>query len=408
MKKIALSTTLGYLLILLFAIPLMVTAQHQEGKDGKFELKDYDRVVFLGNSLFESDQYGYLEMALTTGWSDKKVTFRNLGWEGDNVFGQARSHFTNPPTPYETLIQQITSAKPNIIFIAYGGVEAQNGADSIASFKEGLNKLLDKTDELNARAVLLSPIPVLSGIPADILASRNQDLQLYSKAIAEVASSRGKQFIDLYNPVVDFQKQTKISEDGIHLNEAGYYLLATAFQKGLGMPSQAQLIDIHANKTGLEASLPAKTVPSETQQMAFTVEESSLPLPLPSAELPEIEQNRTIKISGLKKGFYTLTADNVPVITASAKSWSTGVEIKQGGAFTQADQLRYFITKKNNLFFQQYRPWNETYITGFRSYEQGRHKEGLDDLEYIIVWLENQIYLNSSPQSIVYRIVPLK
>ncbi|WP_214228974.1 GDSL-type esterase/lipase family protein [Pedobacter sp. B4-66] len=408
MRKIALSTTFGYVLLLFFAIPSIVMAQNQAGKTVEFELKDSDRVVFLGNSLFESDKNGYLELALTTRWPDKKVTFRNLGWEGDNVFGQARSHFTNPPTAYETLMQQITAAKPTIIFIAYGGVEAQDGAAGLDKFKDGLNKLLDKTDELGAKAILLSPIPVLSGIPVDILESRNKDLQLYAKAIADIAKARDKQFIDLYNPVTDFQKQAKISEDGIHLNEVGYYLMATALENGLGLVSQPQVINIQVVKSGLEAATPAKIVPSEAQQMKFTIAESYLPLPLLAAELPKIEQKRTVKIGGLKKGFYTLIADNVPVITASEKSWGAGIEIKQGGVFDQTKQIQHLINKKNDLFFQQYRPWNETYITGFRAYEQGRHKEGLADLEYIMVWLENQIYLNSAPKSIVYQIVTVK
>lgn len=408
MRKITLSTKFGYILLLFFAMPFIVTAQNQAGKTGEFELKDNDRVVFLGNSLFESDKNGYLELALTTRWPDKKVTFRNLGWEGDNVFGQARSHFTNPPTAYETLIQQITTAKPTIIFIAYGGVEAQDGEAGLDKFKDGLNKLLDKTDELGARAILLSPIPVLSGIPTDILESRNKDLQLYAKTIADVAKVRNKRFIDVYNPVTDFQKQTKISEDGIHLNEIGYYLLATTFEHGLDLVSQPQVVNVQVVKSGVEVTAPAKIFPTETQQMKFTIEESYLPLPSSGAELPKIEQHRTVKINGLKKGFYTLTADNVPVITASAKNWEAGVEIKQGGVFDQAKQIQHLINKKNDLFFQQYRPWNETYITGFRAYEQGRHKEGLADLEYIMVWLENQIYLNSAPKSIVYQIVAVK
>lgn len=408
MRKIALSTTFGYVLLMFLAMPFIVAAQNQAGEDGKFELKDSARVVFLGNSLFESDKYGYLELALTTRWPDRKVTFRNLGWEGDNVFGQARSHFTNPPTAYETLMLQITAANPTVIFIAYGGVEAQDGVAGIEKFKEGLSKLLDKSDELGARAILLSTIPVLSGIPTEVLASRNSDLQLYSKAIAEVAAARGKQFIDMYNPVADFQKIVKISEDGIHLNETGYYFLATALEQGLGLVSQPQLVNIQAGKLGLDVSAPAKIFPAETKQMKFTIEESYLPLPLPASEFSVNQQSRTIKISGLKKGFYTLTADNVPVITASAKSWATGVEIKRGAAFDQAAQVRHLINKKNDLFFQQYRPWNETYITGFRAYEQGRHKDGLANLEHIMVWLENQIYLNSVPKSIVYQILPVK
>jgi len=408
MKKITLSTKFGYVLLLFFTMPFIVPAQNQAGKDGGFELKDGDRVVFLGNSLFESDKSGYLEFALTTRWPDKRVTFRNLGWEGDNVFGQARSHFTNPPTAYETLMLQITAAKPTVIFIAYGGVESQDGEAGRDKFKEGLNKLLDKTDELGAKAILLSPIPVFSGIPADVLESRNKDLQLYTNDITDVAKAREKQFIDIYNPMANFQKQTKISEDGVHLNEAGYYLLATALEQGLGLASQSQAVNIQVVKSGLEVVAPVKISRGEAQQRKFTIEESYLPLPLPAAELPEIAQKRTIKISGLKKGFYTLTADSAPVITASAKSWEAGVEIRQRGVFDQAGQVRDLIKKKNDLFFQQYRPWNETYITGFRAYEQGRHKEGLVDLGPIMVWLENQIYLNSRPKSIVYQIVTVK
>lgn len=406
MKKIILTSFFACTLFVFCALPV-VMAQNQADKDEKFELENNDRVVFLGNSLFESDKYGYLELALTRRWPDKKVTFRNLGWEGDNVFGQARSHFTNPPTAYETLMMQITNANPTVIFIAYGGVEAQDGEAGVDNFKEGLNKLLDKTDEIGARAILLSPIPILSGIPADILATRNNHLKFYSNIIADVANIRGKQFIDLYNPVVNFQKQTKISEDGIHLNEAGYYLLATALEQGLGLTSSSQMINIKKSKSGLDFSAPVKMLSLEAQQIKFTIEESYFPLPLPIAELsPEIEK-RTIKIDGLKKGIYTLTADNVPVITASAKKWASGIEIKQGGIFDQAAQIRHLINKKNELFFQQYRPWNETYITGFRAYEQGRHKVGLADLEHIIVWLENQIFLNSRAKTIAYQIVPV-
>src|SRR5690606_3518785 len=91
----------------------------------KFELQEGDRVVFLGNSLFEEDlRYGYLEYMLTLAFADKQVTFRNLGWGGDTVFGEARSYYTSPPTAYDLLIQQLTDAKPTVVFLGYGANEA--------------------------------------------------------------------------------------------------------------------------------------------------------------------------------------------------------------------------------------------------------------------------------------------
>ncbi|MCY7359389.1 MAG: GDSL family lipase, partial [Rudanella sp.] len=103
-----------------------------ESGNAPFELRKGDRVVFLGNSLFENDfQYGYLELALTTRWPDRDLTFRNLGWTGDNVFGVARSTITNPPTAYELLMDQLTKAQPTVVFVAYGGIEAEEGEAGI-------------------------------------------------------------------------------------------------------------------------------------------------------------------------------------------------------------------------------------------------------------------------------------
>ena len=213
MRKIRVSTTLGYILLLLIIIPhKFAVAQTKSQSETTFDLKDGDRVVFLGSSVFENDfQYGYLELALTTRFHNRNVTFRNLGWTGDNVWGDARSTFTNPPTPYQHLMRNITDAQPTVVFVAYGGVEAQDGEAGLPKFKDGLNKLLDKINELGAKAILLSPIPVLSGDSSANLAKRNADLQLYASVIAKTASERGNRFIDIYNPIMEASKKTAIT-----------------------------------------------------------------------------------------------------------------------------------------------------------------------------------------------------
>ena len=53
-----------------------------------FALLQNDRVLLLGNAFFErAGDYGHIEAALTNRFPDKDVTFRNLGWTGDTVFG---------------------------------------------------------------------------------------------------------------------------------------------------------------------------------------------------------------------------------------------------------------------------------------------------------------------------------
>ncbi len=57
-----------------------------------FELRDSDRVAFLGDTFFEQAiRYGHIETALSSRWPDRKILFRNIGWAGDSPEGRARA-----------------------------------------------------------------------------------------------------------------------------------------------------------------------------------------------------------------------------------------------------------------------------------------------------------------------------
>ena len=377
-----------------------------------FALKSGDRVVFLGNSLFEDDfQYGYLEFALTTRWPNRDVTYRNLGWTGDNVFGVARSTITNPPTGYDLLMEHMTKAQPTVVFVAYGGIEAQEGEACLSTFRDGLTKLIDKIDQLGARTVLLSPIPVLSADSAQNPTKRNAMLERYAATIAKTAEERGKRFVDLFKPVQEMGKTAVLTDDGVHLNEAGYYYLAISLEKGLGLPPRTKPATITVFKTGAETAAPVKLLETKpkTNLLTFTLDEPYLPLPLPVHETGMVATGQpVIKIAGLKKGMYTLTVDNEEVITAPASQWEAGVDIRQGPSFEQVRELQHMILKKNELFFFQYRPLNTTYILGMRAHEQGRHAKGLEEQSLIINWLEGQIATSRVPKPGVYKLTLLK
>lgn len=405
MRKTRIAAVLGYILFLFSTLPIpSVSAQTKPAE--AFTLKDGDRVVFLGNSIFENDfQYGYLELALTTRFADKGVTFRNLGWTGDNVWGEARSTYTNPPTPYEHLMEDITKTQPTVVFLGYGGVEAQEGQAGVPHFKEGLNKLLDKIEELGAKAVLLSTIPVVSSDTAQRIDQRNADLELYSKAISEVATQRKKQFIDIYNPILNTSKKESIIENTVHLNELGYYYLATTLEKALGLDAAKATTAIAIANNKAEVSNGRSLTPDKEGVLAkFAVDNKYLPLPSPKSASWIVDNARIVKISGLKKGYYTLVSENNEVASASAKDWEKGVEIKQGPQFAQVAEIRNMILRKNELHFFQYRPLNQTYIIGFRRYEQGRHVKGLEEQNILIKWLEGQIILNSEPKEVLYEL----
>jgi hypothetical protein len=75
-----------------------------------FELKDGDRVVFIGDTLIERERlHGEIEFVLTTHFPDRNVTFRNLGWSADTPEGQSRVGFdhSKPPSAW---FQQLTNS----------------------------------------------------------------------------------------------------------------------------------------------------------------------------------------------------------------------------------------------------------------------------------------------------------
>lgn len=89
-----------YAILLVTLVPLSVQAADA------FALREGDRVVLIGSTLIEREQrYGYWETALTERYPG--VTFRNLGWSGDTVFGTAQCD--SAPSPRATTIARNTS-----------------------------------------------------------------------------------------------------------------------------------------------------------------------------------------------------------------------------------------------------------------------------------------------------------
>src|SRR5438270_8922814 len=124
-----------------------------------FELVDGDRVVLLGNTLIEREQrYGYWETLLTIRYPHRRIQFRNLGWSGDTVFGDARAGFGTTADGFRHLKEHVLALKPTVIFIGYGLDESFEGQAGLPRFLEGLGVLLDTLAATKARIVLLSPL----------------------------------------------------------------------------------------------------------------------------------------------------------------------------------------------------------------------------------------------------------
>ncbi len=307
------------------------------GAPKPFELADGDRVVFIGNTFFERDlKYNHLETALTARWPGRNVTFRNLGWDGDTVWGEARAEFGSPADGFNSLAKHVADLKPTVIFVAYGMSESFAGAAGVDRFIAQLDKMLDMLSRTQARIILLSPVRHEDlDRPLPDPAEHNQALRLYVDAIAKVAARRSYDFVNLFD--LTGSKEQPLTQNGIHLNDRGYKAATWTIERSLGLPLAA-----------------GELAP------ATNFKEATLPI-----------GPRTFKAAGLAPGRHVLKIDGVAAGVHTADEWAKGVLLTSGPEFAQLESLRALIEEKNRHYFHYWRPQNDTYIFGFRRKEQG-------------------------------------
>jgi lysophospholipase L1-like esterase len=381
-----------------------------------FTLRDGGRVVLVGNTLIEREQRsGYWEAALTRRYPDRNVLFRNLGWSGDTVFGDARAGFGTTADGFRHLKEHVLALKPTVILVGYGSNEAFEGPDGLPRFVQGLNTLLDAFAPAGARIVLLSPPRQEDlGRPLPDPAEHNKNLRFYRNALRDVAEKRGLGFVDLYDLLPDRGKARPpepLTDNGIHLTPWGYWRSASALERGLGLADVRCRIEINADGTGATAQggkLDKVTGPPPR----FRVTAAVLPAPPPPVEgAPRSTRRpvqRRLRVKGLAPGSYTLTVDGRAVATAPAAAWAAGVALERGPEFEQAERLRQAIVAKNLLYFHRWRPQNETYLFGFRKHEQGKNAREIPQFDPLVAETEAKIARLRVPQAHRYELAPAR
>ncbi|MES2695148.1 MAG: SGNH/GDSL hydrolase family protein, partial [Verrucomicrobiota bacterium] len=198
------------------------------------ELRKDDRIVFIGNTLFErAAQFPHFESLLQLAHPSHQLVIRTLAWSADEPGLMPR------PANFGDIHQHLAVQKADVIFAAFGFNESFGGPEKLADFRTRLTAFLRdlKTRAYNgtsaARIVLVSPIAnenirALAPIPAADL--NNANLALYTKAMAEVAALEKIGFADVYAPMLAAFADPKsdFTFNGVHLEDRGYAAFAEA------------------------------------------------------------------------------------------------------------------------------------------------------------------------------------
>ncbi len=371
-------------------------------------LGELERIVFVGNTYIEQEQAaGYLETMLTSQQPGKNLTFRNLGWSGDDLLGRARIEFAPLEQGFAILTKQVADAKPGMILANYGMNESFAGPAGLPEFVKQYSAVLDAFAKTGAKLVLLSPISHEDlGRPWPDPAGHNKNLKLYCDAIKKLAEERKALYVDLFE--VKGEAGSPMTTDGIHPTAYGYWKYAMATVKGMGIAPVTWDVSLEAGGAAKASGCKVSDAKVTAKGGSFTAADEVLPMPVAPegshANEPAAGYERMLHVKGLAAGKYAVKAGDLVVAVGSGDDFAKGVRVSGGPETKRVHQLREEINLKSSFFFRRWRPQNDTYIIGFRKGEQGRNAVEINALDPLVEGKEAQIAKLRMPATVTYTI----
>ncbi|MFK7819165.1 MAG: PVC-type heme-binding CxxCH protein, partial [Planctomycetaceae bacterium] len=202
-----------------------------------FEVKDGDRVIFLGSEFTERrTKFNYFEAELAARWPDRRVSFFNLGWSGDTPSGIARGYFGGADEGFKRLIDEVERIKPTIVFLNYG---SNLEGKTTEQFARNYTRLYDKLKEFTPRVIAMTPPPVEARPapwPSAInLNAKRRAAARFIRVIVTSDTTGSPFFVNLF---AAFERRLRkpvqpITADGLRFTDQGYEMVADIMLRSL-------------------------------------------------------------------------------------------------------------------------------------------------------------------------------
>jgi hypothetical protein len=355
-------------LLPIFTVLSFVAILHAESP-----IRPGDRIAIVGNTFADQLRiHGYLETILI---QNSDVSIRNLGWGGDMLTARDR------PTGFPTEEKTLSDHQTDVVIACFGFGESFSGEVGIENFKQDLEGFIAShrgkkyNGKSEVRIVLVSPIAYENlGEVTPAREKRNKELQTYSRAIRSVAKTANIPFVDLFESSRYLMEESgpNMTTNGVHLNAFGYWAISDSFCEQLipnatspwritldakaasGEATGVNLSNIAIKDGGLHLQVTEKTPPS-------------IPPPTTEELPPQMAARRdSLVVKNLAPDTYTLTIDEVDVVTGSNSDWEKGIAIDSSPAHRAAEAFRDAVNDKNLQFVYSWKALNQVHIVGER------------------------------------------
>ncbi|PHN03379.1 PVC-type heme-binding CxxCH protein [Flavilitoribacter nigricans] len=225
----------------------------EKASDRHLSLHENDHIVLVGNNLGSRMlNFGHFETEMYVRYPDSSLVIRNMcdggntpgfrphsgrvspwAFPGAENFQTELAHKSGSQGHFETPDEWITRLEADIIVGFFGYNESFQGEEGLENYKAELAAFIEHTLQQKYNGQSAPQLALVSPIAFEDLSDRydlpdgvqeNINLQLYTKAMQEVADSHQVLFVDVYTPskawIADAEEP--LTTDGFQLTDAGY------------------------------------------------------------------------------------------------------------------------------------------------------------------------------------------
>ncbi|MGD1893411.1 MAG: PVC-type heme-binding CxxCH protein [Cyclobacteriaceae bacterium] len=238
------------------AIALIVGASSCSSSDSLgLEVDPGSHIILVGNNLASRmENFGHFETELHLRYPDHQLYIRNMAdpgntpgfrphpsrvspwaFPGAEKFQDELAHDSNSKGVYPTPDDWLTSLEADIILAFFGYNESFQGEAGLENFRAELEAFIDHTlsQNYNGDSTRALQLAIVSPIAFEDLSDQydlpdgkqeNQNLELYTRAMREVAAENSVHFVDVFQPTQQWfgNSEEPLTIDGFQLTDAGY------------------------------------------------------------------------------------------------------------------------------------------------------------------------------------------
>lgn len=234
---------------------ILIIASFKKNNLPFISIQKNTRIALIGNNLgSRMMDYDYFETEMHLRYPGNQLVIRNMcdggntpgfrphsarnspwAFDGAEKFQTEFGTYSNSEGHFDSPDKWLERVKPDVIIAFFGLSESYQGETGLENYKAELDAFIKHSVSQKYNGISSSEFVLVSPIAFENLSlkrdlpngiTENQNIEIYTNAMKEIASKNKVKFVDAFNPSKTWFQNNKndLTIDGLQLNDAGYQI----------------------------------------------------------------------------------------------------------------------------------------------------------------------------------------